>query len=98
MIKTVNLTDAAIIETHTIWNSTTRINKRIFENMSTECHIIEKHLQWSMKALIDYIIMSQWNQPMIGGSSTLEMIDDAICTYKTGVAKIDKKLSNLNYE
>ena len=32
------------------------------------------------------------------GSSTLEMIDDAIRTYKTGVAKIDKKLSNLNYE
>ena len=32
------------------------------------------------------------------GSSTLEMIDDAICTYKAGVAKIDKKLYNLNYE
>lgn len=32
------------------------------------------------------------------GSSTLEMIDDAIRTYKAGVAKIDKKLSNLNYE
>ena len=32
------------------------------------------------------------------GSSTLEMIDDAIHTYKDGVAKIDKKLSNLNYE
>lgn len=32
------------------------------------------------------------------GSSTLEMIDDAIRTYKTCVAKIDKKLSNLNYE
>ena len=32
------------------------------------------------------------------GNSTLEMIDDAIRTYKTGVAKIDKKLSNLNYE
>ena len=32
------------------------------------------------------------------GSSTLEMIDDAIRTYKAGVAKIDKKLYNLNYE
>ena len=32
------------------------------------------------------------------GNSTLEMIDDAIRTYKTGVANIDKKLSNLNYE
>lgn len=32
------------------------------------------------------------------GSSTLEIIDDAIRTYKAGVAKIDKKLSNLNYE
>ena len=31
-------------------------------------------------------------------SSTLEMIDDAIRAYKAGVAKIDKKLSNLNYE
>lgn len=32
------------------------------------------------------------------GSSTLEMIDDTIRAYKAGVAKIDKKLSNLNYE
>lgn len=32
------------------------------------------------------------------GCSTLEMIDEAIRTYKAGVAKIDKKLSNLNYE
>lgn len=32
------------------------------------------------------------------GDSTLDMIDDAIRAYKTGVAKIDKKLSNLNYE
>ena len=32
------------------------------------------------------------------GSSTLEMIDDAIRAYKAGVAKIDKKLYNLNYE
>ena len=51
-----------------------------------------------MNALIDCIIMSPWNQCMIGGSSTLETIDDAICTYKAGVAKIDKKLYNLNYE
>lgn len=32
------------------------------------------------------------------GGSTLEMIDEAIRAYKAGVAKIDKKLSNLNYE
>ena len=32
------------------------------------------------------------------GDSALDMIDDAIRTYKDGVAKIDKKLSNLNYE
>ena len=32
------------------------------------------------------------------GSSTLEMIDDVIRAYKACVAKIDKKLSNLNYE
>lgn len=32
------------------------------------------------------------------GCSTLEIIDDAIRAYKAGVAKIDKKLSNLNYE
>ena len=32
------------------------------------------------------------------GSSTLEIIDDTIRAYKACVAKIDKKLSNLNYE
>lgn len=32
------------------------------------------------------------------GSSILEMIDDTIRAYKAGVTKIDKKLSNLNYE
>lgn len=32
------------------------------------------------------------------GCSTLEIIDDTIRAYKAGVAKIDKKLSNLNYE
>ena len=32
------------------------------------------------------------------GCSTLEMIDEAIRTYKDCIAKIDKKLSNLNYE
>ena len=32
------------------------------------------------------------------GNSTLEMIDDAIRTYNACVAKIDKKLSDLNYE
>lgn len=32
------------------------------------------------------------------GDSTIDIIDEAIRAYKTGVAKIDKKLSNLNYE
>ena len=32
------------------------------------------------------------------GSSTLEIIDGTIRAYKAGVAKIDKKLYNLNYE
>lgn len=32
------------------------------------------------------------------GSSTIDIIDEAIRAYKAGVAKINKKLSNLNYE
>ena len=51
-----------------------------------------------MNVLTLHIILSQLHQPMIGGNSTLEMIDEAIRAYKAGVAKIDKKLSNLNYE
>lgn len=32
------------------------------------------------------------------GDSTLDMVDDAIRAYNDGVAKIDKRLSNINYE
>ena len=32
------------------------------------------------------------------GDSILETIDEVVRAYKAGVAKIDKKLSNLNYE
>ena len=78
--------------------ATSRINKRIFENMSTECCIIEKAF-----AMINECFDRLYNnEPVTSahdwGSSTLEMIDEAIRTYKAGVAKIDKKLSNLNYE
>lgn len=78
--------------------ATSRINKRIFENMSTECCIIEKAF-----AMINECFDRLYNnEPVTSvhdwGSSTLEMIDEAIRAYKSGVAKIDKKLSNLNYE
>ena len=78
--------------------ATSRINKRIFENMSTECCIIEKAF-----AMIDECFDRLYNnEPVTSvhdwGCSTLEMIDAAIRAYKAGVAKIDKKLSNLNYE
>ena len=66
--------------------------------MNTECCIIEKAF-----AMINECFDRLYNNEPVKsahdwGSSTLEMIDDAICTYKTGVANIDKKLSNLNYE
>lgn len=66
--------------------------------MNTECHIIEKEF-----AMINECFDRLYNNEPVKsahdlGSSTLEMIDDAIRTYKAGVAKIDKKLSNLNYE
>lgn len=66
--------------------------------MSTECCIIEKAF-----AMINECFDRLYsNEPVTSvhdwGGSTLEMIDDAIRTYKAGVASIDKKLSNLNYE
>ena len=66
--------------------------------MSTECCIIEKAF-----AMINECFDRLYNNEPVKsahdwGSSTLEMIDDAIRAYKAGVAKIDKKLSNLNYE
>lgn len=66
--------------------------------MSTECCIIEKAF-----AMINECFDRLYNNEPVKSangccSSTLEMIDQAIRAYKTGVAKIDKKLSNLNYE
>ena len=66
--------------------------------MSTERYTIEKAF-----AMINECFDRLYNNEPVKserdwGSSTLEMIDDAICTYKAGVAKIDKKLYNLNYE
>ena len=66
--------------------------------MNTECCIIEKAF-----AMINECFDRLYNNEPVKsahdwGSSTLEMIDDAIHTYKTVVANIDKKLSNLNYE
>lgn len=66
--------------------------------MNTECHIIENAF-----AMINECFDRLYNNELVKSahdwcSSTLEMIDDAIRAYKAGVAKIDKKLSNLNYE
>ena len=66
--------------------------------MSTECCIIENAFAM-INACLDRLYN---NEPVKSehdwGNSTLEMINDAIRTYKAGVAKIDKRLSNLNYE
>lgn len=66
--------------------------------MSTERYTIEKAF-----AMINECFDRLYNNEPVKsvhdwGSSTLEMIDDAIRTYKAGIAKIDKKLYNLNYE
>ena len=66
--------------------------------MSTERYTIEKAF-----AMINECFDRLYNNEPVKsvhdcGSSTLEMIDDAIRTYKACVAKIDKKLYNLNYE
>lgn len=66
--------------------------------MDTERCIIEKAF-----AMINECFDRLYNNEPVKsahdwGCSTLEMIDEAIRTYKDGVAKIDKKLSNLNYE
>lgn len=66
--------------------------------MNTECYIIEKAF-----AMINECFDRLYNNEPIKsanswGDSTLDMIDDAIRAYKDGVAQIDKKLSNLNYE
>ena len=66
--------------------------------MNTECCIIEKAF-----AMINECFDRLYNNEPVKsahdcGSTTLEMIDDVIRAYKAGVAKIDKKLYNLNYE
>ena len=66
--------------------------------MSTERYTIEKAF-----AMINECFDRLYNNEPVKsvhdwGSSTLEIIDDTIRAYKACVAKIDKKLSNLNYE
>lgn len=66
--------------------------------MSTERYIIEKAF-----AMINECFVRLYNNEPVKsvhcwGDSTLDMINDAIRTYNDGVAQIDKRLSNLNYE
>lgn len=66
--------------------------------MNTERYIIEKAF-----AMINECFDRLYNNEPVKsangwGDSTLDMINDAIRAYKDGVAQIDKKLSNLNYE
>ena len=66
--------------------------------MSTERYIIEKAFAM-INECFDRLYNNEPVKSVHGwGDSTLEMIDEAIRAYKAGVAKIDKKLSNLNYE
>lgn len=66
--------------------------------MDTERYIIEKAF-----AMINECFDRLYNNESVKsangwGDSTLDMINDAIRAYKDGVAQIDKRLSNLNYE
>ena len=66
--------------------------------MNTECHIIENAF-----AMINECFDRLYNNEPVKsangwGDSTLDMINDAIRAYNDGVAQIDKRLSNLNYE
>ena len=66
--------------------------------MDTERYIIEKAFAM-INECFDRLYNNEPVKSVHGwGDSTLDMIDDAIRVYKAGVAKIDKKLSNLNYE
>lgn len=66
--------------------------------MSTECYIIEKAFTM-INECFDRLYNNELVKSLHGwGDSTLDMIDDAIRAYKDGVAQIDKRLSNLNYE
>lgn len=66
--------------------------------MNTERYIIEKAF-----AMINECFDRLYNNEPVKSvhgwvDSTLDMINDAIRAYKDGVAQIDKRLSNLNYE
>ena len=66
--------------------------------MSTERYIIEKAFD-----VINECFDLAYNTESVTsahdwGCSTLDMINDAIRAYNDGVAQIDKRLSNLNYE
>ena len=66
--------------------------------MSTERYIIEKAFAMS-KECFDILYNNEPVKSAHGwGDSTRDMINDAIRAYKDGVAQINKKLSNLNYE
>lgn len=66
--------------------------------MNTERCIIEKAFAM-INECFDRLYNNEPVKSVHGwGDSTLDMINDAIRAYKDGVAQIDKKLSNLNYE
>lgn len=66
--------------------------------MSTERYIIEKAFAM-INECFDRLYNNEPVKSVHGwGDSTFDMINDAIRAYNAGVAKIDKKLSNLNYE
>lgn len=66
--------------------------------MSTERDIIEKAFAM-INECFDRLYNNEPVKSVYGwGDSTLDMINDAIRAYRDGVAQIDKKLSNLNYE
>lgn len=66
--------------------------------MSTERYIIEKAFAM-INERFDRLYNNEPVKSVHGwGDSALDMINDAIRAYKDGVAQIDKRLSNLNYE
>ena len=66
--------------------------------MSTERYIIEKTFAM-INECFDRLYNNESVKSVHGwGDSTLDMVDDAIRAYNDGVAKIDKRLSNINYE
>ena len=66
--------------------------------MNTERCIIEKAFAM-INECFDRLYNNEPVKSVHGwGDSALDMINDAIRAYKDGVAQIDKRLSNLNYE